>query len=158
MNSETFYRRQPGSCLDNGPTNLWLGKSLEDISLGFTFFQMNFLPSLRHLVQILRDMDEYEVLRAVKTSGFKVPPTLEEAVCTAAQYSVEDVGKMAHRIGVQLFSENDVIGFLLMTPDGQFRLCPRYSRAVASFFKIFAIYMILQDSCNISVQISDLAS
>ena len=76
------------------------------------------MPNMKHLINILKTMDEYERIRAIRTAGVIVPPTLEEAIATAGQYSHDEVSRIACRLGVCLINESDVIGYVSSLPDG----------------------------------------
>ena len=85
--------------------------------------ESDYIPSLRHLIYILKNMDEYELIRAIRTANISVAPTLEEAICTAGQYSHEDVSRVACRLGVCLINENDVIAYVMGLTDSMTIIC-----------------------------------
>ena len=73
-------------------------------------------------------MDEYERIRAIRSAGVSVPPTLEEAICAAGQYSHDEVSRIASRLGVCLITENDVIGYVSSLPDGWMSTNTKYMK------------------------------
>jgi len=81
--------------------------------------EIGIIPTVRHLSYVLKEMEQEDVQRAIRASKIQLQPNLEEALFALLAFSTEDVSKAAHRMGVQLFTEADVVGFLLMMPDSE---------------------------------------
>jgi len=76
-----------------------------------------FMPNTRHLINILRNTDEYERIRAIRSAEVIVPPTLDEAITAIGHYSPQEVSRTSCRLHIQLYTEQDIIMYISALPD-----------------------------------------